>query len=133
MSPEKIYDAPTTSVMKVQGQALSEPQKRILAEAVSARDFGSLESGAVSLMPDQCASNPPLSEPSAAPAWNGWRVDPANARFQTPQKGRSHAKASPVSEAEVGFRVSGERSGLWPGHGGFGAHFVGSHNGYVYR
>jgi polyvinyl alcohol dehydrogenase (cytochrome) len=33
-------------------------------------------------MSNRCASNPPLSDSSAGPAWNGWSADNANTRFQ---------------------------------------------------
>ena len=82
MSPERIYEALTTGAMKAQGDALSEDQRRMTAAFMSGRPLGSLQQGDAKDMPNHCASNPPLADPSAGPAWNGWGVDPTNAPFQ---------------------------------------------------
>src|SRR5215471_14676222 len=42
LAPEKIVEALTTGVMRIQGQALSEVDRRRVAEALSARPLGSL-------------------------------------------------------------------------------------------
>jgi polyvinyl alcohol dehydrogenase (cytochrome) len=85
MPPEKIYDALTTGAMKGQGASLSEDQRRMVALFMSGRPLGSLQEGDAKQMPNQCASNPPLADPAAGPAWNGWGVDLTNGRFQTAQ------------------------------------------------
>ncbi|MBV9772131.1 MAG: cytochrome c, partial [Bryobacterales bacterium] len=43
LPPEKIYEALTTGPMKVQGQALSDEQKRMVAVFMSGRTFGSAQ------------------------------------------------------------------------------------------
>src|ERR1051326_5910358 len=75
MTPERIYAALTTGSMKTQGDALSEDQRRMLAAFMSARPLGSLAEGSAASMPNHCATNPPISDPAAGPAWNGWGVD----------------------------------------------------------
>src|ERR1700749_4288890 len=75
MSPEHIYEALTTGVMKGQGSSLTEDQRRMLATFMSGRPLGSEQQGDAKSMPNQCASNPPMSDPSASPEWNGWGAD----------------------------------------------------------
>jgi len=82
MSPERIYTALSTGLMKAQGATLTEDQRKMLATFLSGRPLGSLEQGAAKDMPNQCASNPPLVPPESEPAWNGWGVTPANTRFE---------------------------------------------------
>jgi polyvinyl alcohol dehydrogenase (cytochrome) len=81
-SPERIYAALTNGVMKVHAQSLTDEEKRRVAEFMSGRPLGSAESGDAKNMPNHCPGNPPLTDPSASPAWNGWAVDATNSRFQ---------------------------------------------------
>jgi polyvinyl alcohol dehydrogenase (cytochrome) len=83
MSPERIYDALTTGLMKPQGDALTEEQRKMLAIFLSGRPLGSLKGGDAKDMPNHCASHPPLGDPSTAPEWNGWSPDVINTRFQS--------------------------------------------------
>ena len=55
MSPEHIYEALTTGVMKGQGSSLSEDQRRMLATFMSGRTLGSEAQGDAKSMPNQCA------------------------------------------------------------------------------
>lgn len=83
MTPERIYDALTTGAMRIQGQTLSDDEKRTLALFMSGRPIGSLQMGDANRMPNRCAANPRLPDPGAGPAWNGWGVDETNSRFQS--------------------------------------------------
>jgi len=82
LSPEKIYEALTTGPMKPQGDELTEDQRKMLATFLSGRPLGSLREGDAKDMPNQCASNPRLGDPSKGPEWNGWSPDVINSRFQ---------------------------------------------------
>jgi polyvinyl alcohol dehydrogenase (cytochrome) len=82
MSPEKIYEALTTGVMKPQGDALTEDQRKMLATFLSGRPLGSARSGDAKNMPNHCESDAPMSDPSAGPEWNGWSPDITNSRYQ---------------------------------------------------
>ena len=82
LSPEKIYEALTTGPMKPQGDELTDDQRKMLATFLSGRPLGSLKEGDAKDMPNQCASNPPLGDPSKGPEWNGWSPDVSNSRFQ---------------------------------------------------
>ena len=82
MSPERIYAALTTGPMKVQGDALSDDQKRMLAAFMSGRPLGALASGDAKDMQGRCMSNPAMAKPSRSLDWNGWSPTQDNARFQ---------------------------------------------------
>jgi polyvinyl alcohol dehydrogenase (cytochrome) len=82
MTPERIYEALTTGVMKGQGDTLTEDQRRMVATFMSGRPLGSLQQGDAKSMPNLCATNPPIVDPSTGPAWNGWGVNLSNSRFQ---------------------------------------------------
>lgn len=132
MPPEKIYDALTTGVMKGQGASLSDDQRRMVATFMSGRPLGSLQEGDAKQMPNQCASNPPLANPAAGPAWNGWGVDLTNGRFQT-------AKAAGLTPAQVPNLKLKWAFGYPNGLSAFGQPsvvsgrvFVGTDIGYIY-
>jgi polyvinyl alcohol dehydrogenase (cytochrome) len=80
LSPESVYAALTSGVMRVQAQDLSDAQKRELAGYLGGRAPGLAENADARRMPNQCAGKPTF-DPSA-PAWNGWGVDAGNDRFQ---------------------------------------------------
>src|SRR5207302_9467509 len=81
-SPERIYDALTVEKMKVEAAEIPDVQKRQIAEFLSARLIGSDEAGDVKKMTNPCPANPPMADPAAGPAWNGWGNSEQNARFQ---------------------------------------------------
>src|SRR5216683_241321 len=94
MSPEAIYEAITTGPMAVHGQKLTEEEKIRVAEALSNRPLHGGEAGDAKNMPNRCASNPPMRDPAAGPAWNGWGVDAINTRYQP-------AKAAGIAADQV--------------------------------
>ena len=83
LSPEAILAALDNGSMRVQAKDLTEDQKRAIAQHISGRAFGAAGAGEAKTMLNRCASNPPLGDPSAGPAWNGWGSDPINARIQS--------------------------------------------------
>jgi polyvinyl alcohol dehydrogenase (cytochrome) len=132
MSPEKIYEALTTGAMKGQGASLNEDQRRMLATFMSGRTLGSAAQGDAKSMPNQCAGNTPLADPSSGPAWNGWGVDPANTRFQ-------NANAAGLTAAQVPHLKLKWAFGYPTGLSAFGQPsvvsgrvFVGTDIGYIY-
>jgi polyvinyl alcohol dehydrogenase (cytochrome) len=80
-TPERIHEALTTGKMQVQGASLTDPQRRDIAEWLSARRLGAAESGDAKTMKNRCGASPALA--MARPSWNGWSASPGNARFQT--------------------------------------------------
>jgi polyvinyl alcohol dehydrogenase (cytochrome) len=81
MTPEHILDVMTTGSMRNNAAALSDQDKRLIAEWVSGRKLDSDSVGAAEKMPNACATHQPVRE-SNAPAWNGWGIDYKNTRFQ---------------------------------------------------
>ena len=132
MPPEKIYDALTTGAMKGQGAALSEDQRRMVALFMSGRPLGSLEQGDAKQMPNQCASNPPLADPAAGPAWNGWGVDLTNGRFQTAKAGGLSPAQVPNLKLKWAFGYPNGLSAFGQPAVVAGRVFVGTDIGYIY-
>jgi polyvinyl alcohol dehydrogenase (cytochrome) len=82
-SPERIYESMTVGKMKAETADVPDVQKRQIAEFLSARPMGSDEAGDMKKMTNPCPANPPMTDPSGGPAWNGWGNSDRNTRFQT--------------------------------------------------
>jgi polyvinyl alcohol dehydrogenase (cytochrome) len=132
MTPERIYDALTNGVMKAQGQSLSDPEKRTLALFMSGRPVGSIQQGDAKNMPNQCSSNPPLSNPVAGPSWNGWGVNETNARFQSAKNAGLTAADVPKLKLKWAFGYPTGVSAFGQPTVASGRIFVGTDIGYVY-
>ena len=132
MTPEKIYTALTTGVMQQQASALSDAQKKGVAEFMAGRPLGSGASGSSETMGFQCRTNPPLPDPASRPAWNGWSPDLANTRFQPANVARLTAAQVPKLKLKWVFGFpSGVSANAQPTVVS-GRVFVGSDNGWVY-
>jgi polyvinyl alcohol dehydrogenase (cytochrome) len=132
MPPEKIYEALTTGVMQTQAAALTDEQKKRVAEFMSGRPLGSARQGDAANMGFQCRTNPPLADPSKGPSWNGWSPDLANTRFQPAQTAGLTAAQIPRLKLKWAFGYpSGVSANAQPTIVS-GRVFVGSDNGYVY-
>ena len=81
MTPEHILDVMTNGSMRNAAAALSDQDRRLIAEWVAGRKLDSDSVGAAEKMPNACATHQPVRE-SNAPAWNGWGGDYRNSRFQ---------------------------------------------------
>ena len=131
MSPERIYAALTTGVMKSVGDTLSDQDRRRVAESLAGQLLGSSRSGDASTMPNRCRRNPHLRGISG-PAWNGWGNGLANWRFQG-------AEAAGLTAASVGrlrltwaFGYPGGTSAFGQPTVVAGRIFVGTDTGYIY-
>ena len=132
MTPERIYDALTTGVMKAQGTTLSDPEKRTLALFMSGRPIGSAAQGDAKNMPNHCPSNPPLSDPAAGPSWIGWGVNETNSRFQNAKNAGMTAADVPRLKLKWAFGFPTGVSAFGQPTVASGRVFVGSDIGYVY-
>jgi polyvinyl alcohol dehydrogenase (cytochrome) len=97
LAPDTVYAAITMNPTPAHAQAVSDASdivKRGYAEFVGGRKIGSIPAGDPKAMPNQCAANAKLTDPSAGAAWNGWAPDATNARFQS-------AKAAGITAAQV--------------------------------
>ena len=132
MPPEKIYNALVSGIMQPQGAALSDQQKRGVAEFMSGRPLGSAASGAAAQMPNRCASNSPLADPATSPMWNGWSADDANRRLQSAAVAKLTASDVPRLKLKWAFGFpSGVSANAQPTVAA-GRVFVGSDNGFFY-
>jgi polyvinyl alcohol dehydrogenase (cytochrome) len=132
MSPEKIYEALSTGVMKTQAATLSDAEKKRLAEFMSGRPLGSAARGDARHMPNQCSSNPSLADPASGPSWNGWSVDLANTRFQPAPAAGLSADQVPNLKLKWAFGFpTGVSANAQPTVVS-GRVFVGSDNGFFY-
>jgi polyvinyl alcohol dehydrogenase (cytochrome) len=132
MTPEKIYEALATGVMQTQAAALTDQQRKGVAEFMAGRPLGSARQGDASHMGFQCRTNPPLANPAQGPAWNGWSPDLANTRFQPAQVARLTAAQIPRLKLKWAFGYpSGVSANAQPTIAS-GRVFVGSDNGFVY-
>lgn len=81
MTPEHVLEVMTTGTMRTAAAAVSDADKRLIAEWVGGRKIDGDLVGAAEKMPNMCSAHPPVRE-SSAPAWNGWGADLRNTRFQ---------------------------------------------------
>ncbi|PYS36458.1 MAG: cytochrome C oxidase Cbb3, partial [Acidobacteria bacterium] len=132
MSPERIYEALTTGVMKDQAAKLSDQDKRGVAEFMSGRPLGSGSVGDAKNMPNQCRTNPALTDTARGPAWNGWGADGSNSRFQPAQAAGLTAAQVPQLKLKWVFGFPGGVSANTQPTIASGRVFVGSDNGFVY-
>jgi polyvinyl alcohol dehydrogenase (cytochrome) len=93
MTPEHVLDVLTSGSMRSNAAALSEQDKRLIAEWVGGRKIDANDVGAVEKMTNVCTAHPAVRE-SNAPAWNGWGADLRNTRSQS-------AVAAGLSPAQV--------------------------------
>ncbi len=133
LTTEAVYASLTTGSMKDRAQALTEAQKRRLAEFLGGlRKFGAAEAGDASRMPNRCPDNPPLGDIAASPSWNGWSTDIANTRFQPASNATIKADDIPGLKLKWAFgfpdatHVYGQPSVV------AGRVFVSADSGYVY-
>lgn len=131
MTPERIYAA-LTSGKHPEGQNLSDIQKQRVGEFMAGRPMGSANAGEAKSMPNQCKTNPALSDPASGPAWNGWGNDLANTRFQPANAARLTAADVPKLQLKWAFGFpKGMTNNAQPTVVS-GRVFAGSDNGYIY-
>ena len=133
MTPEKIYEALTTGPMAVVvGNALTDTEKRRVAEAVTGRLIGSTGAGDAKAMPNHCASNPPIADPASEPGWNGWGAGPGNTRFQNAKTAGLTADRVPHLKLKWAFGFPMGLSTYGQPTIVSGRVFIASDDGYVY-
>jgi polyvinyl alcohol dehydrogenase (cytochrome) len=82
-APDAIVNALTNGSMRIQGEMLSDVERREVAEFLTGRVVGTASAATTGL----CASSAPMANPAAGPSWNGWGAGVTNARFQPANKG----------------------------------------------
>jgi len=130
MTPERIYTALTTGIMKSVGDALTEEDRRRVSESLAGQFLGSAEQGDAAKMPNHCAGNPPLQDAGAD--WNGWGNGPANNRFQSAAAAGLTADSVSQLKLKWAFGFPGGTSAYSQPTVYAGRIFVGSDAGYIY-
>jgi polyvinyl alcohol dehydrogenase (cytochrome) len=131
MSPERIYTALTTGIMKSVGDTLDEADRRRVAESLAGQLLGSSQAGDASTMPNRCANNPPLHD-SGKSDWNGWGNGSENTRFQSAAASGLTPESVPHLQLKWAFGFPGGTSAYGQPTVFAGRVFVGSDIGYVY-
>jgi polyvinyl alcohol dehydrogenase (cytochrome) len=131
-SPERIYDALTSGVMKSVGDTLSETERRFVAESVSGRLLGSSAQSEARNMANQCPSPAKPVAPGATPAWNGWGGDLQNSRYQAAAQARLSAAQVPTLRLKWAFGLPNSTSAYGQPTLVSGRVFFGTDTGYVY-
>jgi polyvinyl alcohol dehydrogenase (cytochrome) len=130
MTPERINAA--LQGRTHHGRALTDIQARRVGEFMGGRPLGSRDAGEAKAMPNQCRANPPMTDPSQSPGWNGWSNDLANTRFQPAAAARLSATDVPRLTLKWAFGFPfGETSSAQPTVVS-GRVFAASDNGYLY-
>lgn len=130
MSPERIYTALTTGMMKAVGDTLNDTDRRRVAESLAGQFLGSEKAGDVSAMQNRCSDNPPLHD--LHQDWNGWGNGTANNRFQSAAAAGLTAASVPNLKLKWAFGFPGGTSAFGQPTVVAGRVFVGSDIGYVY-
>ena len=100
--PGAILNALTNGKMQAQGAALSDAERRAVAEYVSGKTFE--ESKAASTeKPNLCTDGSGMRDPASGPSWNGWGNSPLNTRYQPKAQGGLSAADLPRLELKWAY------------------------------
>ena len=132
-TPERVLKALTTGTMAANASGLSEQEKRGLAEYLTGRPFGNATDRSAEAMPNRCAGDTPMRDPSSGPQWNGMSPDPTtSARFQPASAAGLTAEQLPRLRRRWAFGFPDGSSMRGQPTVAGGRVFVGSDNGMVY-
>ncbi len=131
MSPERIYTALTTGIMKSVGDTLTEEDRRRVSESLAGQFLGSAQAGDAGTMPNRCPGNPPLRGVGKAD-WNGWGNGLGNNRFQSAAIAGLTAASTAHLKLKWAFGFPGGTSAYGQPTVVAGRVFVGTDTGYVY-
>jgi polyvinyl alcohol dehydrogenase (cytochrome) len=133
-TPERVYAALTTGPMAVNAANMTDADKRMMAELVTGKPFGTTASRAASSMKNRCQAPLAITNPWTQPRWNGWSPDPETQwRFQPAAAAGITADQVPRLKVKWAFAMPGAGAAAWsqPTVVGGGV-FMSSDNGYVY-
>jgi polyvinyl alcohol dehydrogenase (cytochrome) len=82
LTPEAIVTALSTGRMRVQGEGLSDVERRAVAEFLTGRTMFVAAPSAATATAGRCTLAAPLPRALAGPQWNGWGVTARNTRYQ---------------------------------------------------
>ncbi len=79
LAPEAIVTALTSGRMRIQGEGLSDAERRAVAEFLTGRAAAAMTASPIA---NQCKAAPSLPAEISGPGWNGWGAGLANTRYQ---------------------------------------------------
>ena len=128
-SPESIVNALTGGAMRYQGLSLNGAERRLLAEFITGRKFGSN----LTVPPEaRCSTLPAMRDPVSVPAWNGWGPGVENTHFQSAAQARLTVEQVPRLKLKWAFGFP-DVTAAWAQPTVVGERlYVGSQNGSVY-
>jgi polyvinyl alcohol dehydrogenase (cytochrome) len=128
LTPEAIVNALTNGKMAVQGSALSEADRRAVAEFLTGRSIASAPTPAAAV----CTAKNSMGDPTRGPRWNGWGNGVANARYQPKDTGGLTAADLPKLKLKWAFGYQGVSAARAQPTFAGGRLFVASENGEVH-
>jgi len=106
LTSEEVYaalaKAPHTTI-----DGLTDDEKRLLAATFGNRPVDVAQIDDAKLMPNKCASNPPITDLAGKPMWNGWGNGVDNARFQSASAAGLSADQVPQLKLKWAFGFPG--------------------------
>ncbi len=132
-SSTSIVEALTKGPMAAQGAALTDSERRAIAEYLTGRSIDASSDPARPEVPlRRCATSQPLPAKIEGPAWNGWGASLTNSRFQTAEAARLPADSVPRLRLKWAFGFPEAASARAQPAVVGGRLFVGSESGVVY-
>ncbi|MBS0400001.1 MAG: PQQ-binding-like beta-propeller repeat protein [Proteobacteria bacterium] len=132
MQASRLYDVMATGKMMSQAAGISDRDMRGIAEMITGKKIEGSNDTLISAMKNNCATNPPLSDPASSPAWDGWSPAPDNARHQGARAARLGVADVPRLKLKWAFGLPlGASSSSQPSVVS-GRVFVGSDNSTLY-
>lgn len=130
-SPESIVDSLENGVMKFIGLAMSDPDRKGVAEFIAGKPLGG-ESALTDTASNLCPQAPGEFAPSDKdPQWNGWGVTLDNARFQPAEHAGLKAEQVPNLKLKWAFGFAPNSVASQPTVVG-GRIFIGTMRGQIY-
>ncbi len=129
-SPEAVVTALTSGKMQAQGSALSEAQRRVVAEYATGKQLSAalVRSGVL----NKCAVDTPMGDPAQGKSWNGHGNGLAATRFQPASTGKVTAADLSRLKLKWAFGFAGVGAARTQPAIAGGRLFVASENGEVH-
>jgi polyvinyl alcohol dehydrogenase (cytochrome) len=129
LAPEAIVTALTSGRMRVQGEQLSDADRRAVAEFLTGRAAAATRPSPIV---NQCKTAPSLPAGIGGPAWNGWGAGLANSRYQPAPSASLAAEQIPKLKLKWAFGFEGALAARTQPTVVEGLLFTGSERGDVY-
>lgn len=104
LAPDAILTALTTGGMRIQGEGLSDAQRRAVAA------FLGRPATPATTTANSCSTVPAVTDPEAGAFWNGWGGGVRNTRFQPAERARLAAADIPKLQLKWAFGFAGAQS-----------------------